>query len=122
MAGGPAAPVSVQVSQTAGNPLPILVSASTITGPISVSGGGSVTGTGSVTFNVTAPANAAAGSASFVVVGNLAGITHSATVSVTIQAQPEFTIGGASITLLAGASGTVSIPSSRPPGRRYRSA
>ena len=110
MAGGPPVPVSVQASQTAGNPLPISVSASTITGPIAVSGGGSVTGSGSVTFNVTAPANAAAGSASFVVVGNLAGVTHSATVSVTIQAQPEFTIGGASITLLAGASGTVTIP------------
>jgi hypothetical protein len=110
LAGGPPVPVSVQASQTAGNPLPISVSASTITGPIAVSGGGSVTGSGSVTFNVTAPANAAAGPASFVVVGNLAGVTHSATVSVTIQAQPEFTIGGASITLLAGASGTVSIP------------
>jgi hypothetical protein len=110
MAGGPPVPVSVQVSQTVGIPLPISVSASTITGPIAVSGGGSVTGTGSVTFNVTAPASAAAGSASFEVVGNLAGITHSATVSVTIQSQPEFTIGGASITLLAGASGTVSIP------------
>ncbi|MCX6619091.1 MAG: hypothetical protein NTZ98_23710, partial [Acidobacteria bacterium] len=75
MAGGPPVPVSVQVSQTVGIPLPISVSASTVTGPIAVSGGGSVTGTGSVTFNVTAPASAAAGSASFEVVGNLAGIT-----------------------------------------------
>lgn len=102
VAAGGSVDVAIGVTQTAGAPASIAVSAGGVDATrINVSGGATLSGSGTVRFTVSALATAPSGSTSFTVTGVSGSVTQSATVTVTITAL-GFTISGGSVNVTAG--------------------